>query len=390
MRATTPRAKYTATDRTDEILSAATDYRRRGWAPIPLPKGTKNPGRASWQDQRFSSQAELEGAFANCGGIGLLTGDPSGGLVDVDLDCSEAIAAASLFLPETKLVHGRRSRPESHRWYIATPVPTNIRFQDVDGDGHSGAMLLELRSTGSQTLVPPSVHPSREPYTWSTLGIPTDIDGEDLRRCCAYLASATLLGRHWPLTGSRHVTALAIAGLLERARVLVEDAILIVRIAASQARDEEVEARVHDVRDTYRRTHSRRTTGAPTLEKLIGVPVVSELCEWLGIHRPSAKTRFAMLPDWLLTSGVGGLPLKVYGMMAGRYGNRERWCCVTQARLAKDLSVDERSVRNAIRELQEAGAIKIGAGLTARSNGYALAFDAPFGSAATRAVSAAR
>ena len=110
--------------------------------------------------------------------------------------------------------------------------------------------------------------------------------------------------------------------------------------------------------------------------------MVSQLCEWLGMHRPSTNTRFAMLPDWLLTSGVGGLPLKVYGMMAGRYGNRERWCCVTQARLAKDLSVDERSVRNAIRELQEAGAIKIGAGLTARSNGYALAFDAPFGSAA--------
>src|SRR5439155_610100 len=83
-----------------------------------------------------------------------LLGEPSGGLVDVDLDCEEAEALAGDFLPHTGMIHGRPGRERSHWWYRVEEPPDKAseRFTDVDG-----AMLLELRSTGGQTVVPPSL-----------------------------------------------------------------------------------------------------------------------------------------------------------------------------------------------------------------------------------------
>lgn len=48
---------------------------------------------------------------------GILTGLASGGLVDVDLDCAEALALADGYLPWTKAVFSRPSKQRSHRLY---------------------------------------------------------------------------------------------------------------------------------------------------------------------------------------------------------------------------------------------------------------------------------
>ncbi len=93
-------------------------------------------------------------AWNNGQNIGLLTGEPSGWLVDVDLDCPEAVKIAERFLPST-LTSGRASNPDSHWWYVS---PDTEYGEWIDTDNKK--KLIELRGTGRQTLVEPSIHTS--------------------------------------------------------------------------------------------------------------------------------------------------------------------------------------------------------------------------------------
>ena len=56
--------------------------------------------------------------FNGTGNIGVLLGEPSGWLIDVDLDCDEAVALAPKFLPPTGATSGRPGKPASHWWYV--------------------------------------------------------------------------------------------------------------------------------------------------------------------------------------------------------------------------------------------------------------------------------
>ncbi|MCA9309574.1 MAG: bifunctional DNA primase/polymerase, partial [Phycisphaerales bacterium] len=127
------------------------------------------------------------------GNIGLLLGTPSGGLVDIDLDCVEAVELAPQFLPPTVTVTGRPSRPRSHWWYVC-PDAITVKHKDPV----SGAMIVELRSTGSQTVVGPSTHPDDEPYD-RLIGDPAVVDTETLADAVAALAEAVVRQRHGDL-----------------------------------------------------------------------------------------------------------------------------------------------------------------------------------------------
>ena len=73
-------------------------------------------------------------------------------------------------------------------------------------------MLVEYRSTGTQTIFPGSIHPSGEPIEWEEFDDPLPIDGRVLKDTVAKLAAAALMARHWPEEGSRQNAALALAG----------------------------------------------------------------------------------------------------------------------------------------------------------------------------------
>ena len=133
---------------------AALEYVNRGLSPIPVPFKQKGPQTVRWQNLRLE-KADISKYFGqNPLNVGVLNGEPSGGLIDVDLDAPEAVMLASYFLPDTGSIFGRESKRQSHRLYIAEPPGSTKTFQDVDG-----AMLVEYRSTGSQTIFPGSVHP---------------------------------------------------------------------------------------------------------------------------------------------------------------------------------------------------------------------------------------
>ncbi|MFO0873157.1 MAG: bifunctional DNA primase/polymerase [Phycisphaerales bacterium] len=103
------------------LLDAAFAYTARGFRVVPVPAGRKGPIRKGWQELRLGPD-ELALHFNGTGNIGLLLGEPSGHLIDVDLDCDEALELADEFLPNTSVVTGRPSAPRSHRWYVAEGV----------------------------------------------------------------------------------------------------------------------------------------------------------------------------------------------------------------------------------------------------------------------------
>jgi hypothetical protein len=177
----------------DNTLEAARSYRQRGWMPVPIPFREKGPRLPGWQQLRLAED-DLPRFFNGVGNIGLLLGEPSGWLADVDLDYPEALELADAYLPPTDAVTGRAGAPRSHRWYIAEGA---VSAKHTDPKNRS--VMVELRSTGLQTVVGPSIHPSGEPYDVLT-GEPAEVDGKALAKAVHALAQAILLKRHGTIT----------------------------------------------------------------------------------------------------------------------------------------------------------------------------------------------
>lgn len=142
-------------------LETAIRYAQRGWSVIPIPHRSKNPGFRGWQELRLKEPElaqHFNGAPQN---IGVLTGEPSGWVIDLDLDHPRAVELAPEFLPATAAVFGRAGKPRSHWLYrVSAPLATK-KFRSK-----SAGMVLEVRSTGAQTVLPPSTHESGEPIEW--------------------------------------------------------------------------------------------------------------------------------------------------------------------------------------------------------------------------------
>src|SRR5262245_2406610 len=107
------------------VREAAAWYLDRGRHPVPLRPRTKIPVLDKWQTLRHTP-ADLDRLFpkGTPHNIGILDGEPSGGLLDADLDCRGAIIAGRHLLPPTGMVSGRRGAPWSHWWYVADDPPT--------------------------------------------------------------------------------------------------------------------------------------------------------------------------------------------------------------------------------------------------------------------------
>jgi D5 N terminal like/Bifunctional DNA primase/polymerase, N-terminal len=273
------------------VLEIARAYLRRGWAPIPVPFRRKRCVLDGWERLRIS-EPELTRYFnGELQNIGVLLGDVSGGLVDIDLDAPEALALAAAFLPNTDARFGRAGKPESHWLYVVAIAPETVAFRDPEAglaDGKS--MVVEIRSQHVQTVFPGSVHESGEPIVWSAAGEPARVEAATLWTTVRRLAAAALLGRHWPPAGGRHEASLATAGLLLRGGVDEATTAQIIQSAARVAGDEEWRERPKDVVTTAARlARGESATGAPRLATVLrgeGAKVVHRLREWLGLRLP--------------------------------------------------------------------------------------------------------
>lgn len=189
-----------------DVLAAGRAYVRLGLRVAPVGFRTK-----SIDEPRFPvapGDDELRRWFApGPRNIGVLLGADSRGLVDVDLDSSEARAIAPALLPQTACVFGRPSSPRSHMLYFAAgQVPVSEQFKDLRLARGNDRMVVELRSTGCMTVFPPSTHPDGERITFDSLGPPAVVPGAHLVRLVRTIAAASVLARSFP---ARHRNAAA-------------------------------------------------------------------------------------------------------------------------------------------------------------------------------------
>jgi putative DNA primase/helicase len=189
------------------VPNAARDYIRRGFRPVPLPLTVKSKGKdpdagkgcylSGWPRLRIT-ETQVEQYFSGPVNVGVVVGN---GLVDVDLDCPEALDLSDKYLSLTNSVFGRASKPRSHREYQYDGVAPTRTFRDpITGD-----MIVELRGDmkdgrpGAQTVFPPSIHvKSGERIAWAEDGEPARVAYTDLHRSVMKLAVAVLFARYIP------------------------------------------------------------------------------------------------------------------------------------------------------------------------------------------------
>jgi predicted P-loop ATPase len=249
-------------------------YRERGWCPVPI-AGKVPTGGEGWAHRDYDDAAFVSN-------IGIILGARSNGLVDVDLDCAEAVWLAHLILPSTNATFGRKGKPQGHWLYVVNPPPENTSQFQTGADG----MLVELRSTGVQTMFPPSVHPdSRERVEWVRFGEPARVDGRELLRDVGTLAGMALLVRYWPAESGRFNAEGAFVGALLRAG---RDEADVERLVGAMRELGGTAPRVYSPGKTVARLRKRLAEGkkVPGLTKLrecVGAEVVDCAARWMGL-----------------------------------------------------------------------------------------------------------
>ncbi len=258
-------------------LALALNYIGRGWAPIPIAHCSKAPSLTDWPALRVTADQATEYFSGGPQNVGVVLGEPSAGLTDIDLDTPEAVALAPHFLPET-CTFGRKSKLRSH-WLFNCPGAKTAKFKDIDG-----TMLVEIRSTGAQTVFPGSTHVGGEAIEFDDDQDPAPIEVGELERVVRRLAAAALLARHWPADGGRNDAALALAGALLRGGWEDDEAEEFIEAVAEAASDEESSQRAACVRCTRQKLEENEpTTGMPRLRELVGETAAKRFSEWLNL-----------------------------------------------------------------------------------------------------------
>lgn len=134
----------------------------QGYKPVRLSRRQKKPVEAGWT-KRIHDAASIRAEFQNGENVGILLGEPAGWVVDVDLDNMDAVMAALEILPRTACF-GRKSRPQSHYLFKVEGARNQV-WEDAEG-----RHIVNLRSTGNQTMMPGSIHPSGERVEWVESG----------------------------------------------------------------------------------------------------------------------------------------------------------------------------------------------------------------------------
>ncbi len=263
------------------VLQAALSWIERGASPIPVPYRSKRPILQGWEALRIGAEQATQFFNGERQNIGVLWGAASRGLVDVDLDSAAAVELATHLLPPTAS-YGRPSAPRSHRVYRCPDVLTRKWASPEKG------MLLELRSDGTQSLVPPSRHDQDdEAYAWSEgAQSPRSIEPKLLLRRCGLVAAGCVLADVWT-PGARHQLTLAVSGAMLAAGWAEGDVIdLVVALDLLGADRPEVADRARAVKTTLRKLQAReQVAGLPTLATLVGEPLVALLkrSHWLSL-----------------------------------------------------------------------------------------------------------
>jgi hypothetical protein len=273
---------------TISTIKAAQDYIKSGLQPIPCHSKEKIPKINDWNNFQCAVE-DVEHHFTDSDNIGLKLGQQNGGLVDIDLDCNEAVQLAPYFLPKTEMVSGHHTRPRSHWWYQVEEGIAYTKLDDPDPAGNIRSTIVEIRSDKHYTIVPPSIHPSGSQYVWHNRNSPAKVSASELERSVKILAAAVLLCRQW-LEGNRNDLVLPLAGTLFHSGWIENDVKAFITRIADVAGDIEIESRLKAIEGTLGRINEQKpTTGIPRLKEFLGEKTFNKVIEWLGLKPRNVK-----------------------------------------------------------------------------------------------------
>lgn len=284
-----------------QITDAALWYLERGIQPVPLKAKSKIPLNPKWQDTVYTEETITHDTFPDWCNIGANLGIPSGNLIDIDLDHPAAIKIAPYFLPKTNARFGRPGKRNSH-WLYFVDHTEHVR-REVFYDAH-GKVLFEIRGTGSQTMLPPSIHATWDkqqqtilkvngPVTWMNDPDQIKIDRYDypIIRLPSGLLAATLLFavdyESWRGQGMLHHMTLALAGSLIRGNLDRPTVELMIELIYTIGEEDDKSDRMKAVRDTLNKWEAdpdSDITGLPTLSRIVGQRHVDLLIQYANLR----------------------------------------------------------------------------------------------------------
>ena len=270
------------------IAQMALEYYQRGWAPTPVRSRTKEAFLKNWPQIRLTEE-EIRNYFSDGMNIGILLGEPSNWLTDVDIDNPSALVWAEVFLPPTAKF-GRASKPSSH-WLYFCEGSEPQKYTDIDGK-----CIIEIRSTGQQTIFPPSIHPSGEEIRWETDIEPVKISWNHLLRQVQKVYAGALLLKYYPAKGSRQDLIMDLAGALVHAEWGKQEVLQFIGTLCKYAKDEELHKRLDVAESTYEKyKQGKPITGWPSLREHLPEQVFERLMKVLKIPTEPPESQLKQL-----------------------------------------------------------------------------------------------
>jgi putative DNA primase/helicase len=188
------------------------------------------------------------------------------------------VAFADLFLPETVASFGHEGNGRGHYLVAIKSSGKTRKFNMPD----SSECLVELRSDGTQTMLPPSIHPSGHKLQFRYINDSAPaVDYADLLVATQRIAACSVIARSWS-EGSRHQLALAFAGMMYKADFDQDLAENVVNTICNFTSDEELDDRLNAVATTYARDASS-VSGYGIMVDMLGVNTARKIAEWLDI-----------------------------------------------------------------------------------------------------------
>ena len=277
-----------ATPSSDENLPLwyAQRYYEAGFCPLPVKSNDpesddKAPVYKGWPSLRIPYE-DLYQHFFPGRNIGVILGDASNGLVDIDLDSEQAVVLAPHLLPPTPCIFGRQSKPNSHWLYRVPVAPRTKKQKDKD-------CIVEIRGTGGHTVLPGSVHYTGERIKFSSplpgnglIPEPANTTVEILNAAAIRISVGSVMLKNW-YDGKRHDVALAIAGYLTCCGWTEEDISELIRVVADCADDDEIDGRINDVRTTFEKHRAGEViSGVEALRDAVGDESAKAIAKWVG------------------------------------------------------------------------------------------------------------
>jgi putative DNA primase/helicase len=243
-------------------------------AYLALYPQSKKPVGVNWPDEGTSQ----EQALATNGNLGLLLG-PKSDVMDVDLDCTEAKEMADLILPKPFAKFDRGTSDSGHYLYRATTCGPTKKFS---GNGPKST-LVELRGDGSQTMIPPSIHPNGSHLRFTDINQDApEVKYADLLKSVSFLAACSEVAQRW-VSGQRHELALSFSGLCLKQEVDPQLLVNIIQRICKKTGDQEAQDRMNCVRTSVGKPHDE-LRGYNGLVDCIGKAAADRIAKLVRIY----------------------------------------------------------------------------------------------------------